>query len=100
PQRTVAKKPEQCSLSVASLLLSLASVLIGPFGFIPGIICGHLAKARLRKEPQLTGRGMASAGLAIGYSFAVLITAAGVVFGVWMTRAAAALKVPVVSKVE
>src|SRR5437016_3080189 len=31
--------PPLCRLATASFWLSLSSVLIGPFGFIPGIIC-------------------------------------------------------------
>jgi peptidyl-prolyl cis-trans isomerase B (cyclophilin B) len=34
---------------------------------IPGVICGHLALSKLQKEPQLQGKGLAIAGLVIGY---------------------------------
>jgi hypothetical protein len=47
-------------------------------GFIPGIICGYLAKARMRRDPSLKGRGLATAGLAVGYSFAGLTVALAV----------------------
>jgi hypothetical protein len=36
-------------------------------GWLPGIICGHLAKSRLRRDPSLKGQGLATAGLVIGY---------------------------------
>lgn len=55
------------SLAVASFVLSLLSLILGPFGFIPGIICGHLAKGRLRRDTWLRGLGFAKAGLIIGY---------------------------------
>jgi hypothetical protein len=34
---------------------------------IPAVICGHLALSRIRRTPQLGGRGLAIAGLIIGY---------------------------------
>jgi hypothetical protein len=50
-------------LAVASLVCSL----LGGLGFIPAIICGHMAKARMRRDPSLKGRGLATWGLALGY---------------------------------
>lgn len=50
-------------LAIASLVLSV----VGPITCIPAIICGHLALRRIRKEPILRGRGLALAGLIIGY---------------------------------
>ena len=58
-------KPVRTSgLAIASLVLVLA---LGPVGCIPAIICGHLALRRISKEPTLQGRGLALAGLIIGY---------------------------------
>jgi hypothetical protein len=93
------KESENCGLAVASLVLSLAALIIGPFGFVSGIVCGHLAKARLRKEPALGGRGMATAGLALGYGLGLLMITAGILFGVWLVRSNAALKAPIASEV-
>ncbi len=70
--------PVQKHLAVSAILsfvFSLASLLIGPLGFLPGIICGHVAKKALRKDPALGGRGFATAGLAIGYTFLALTIA-------------------------
>jgi len=53
-------------LAIASLVCSLSS-LITCIGWLPGIICGHLAKSRLRRNPALKGKGLATAGLVIGY---------------------------------
>ena len=53
-----------CGLAIASLVFALA---LGPVGCIPAIICGHLALRRISKEPTLQGRGLALAGLIIGY---------------------------------
>jgi DNA-directed RNA polymerase subunit RPC12/RpoP len=53
-------------LAIASLVCSLSS-LVTCVGWLPGIICGHLAKSRLRRDPSLKGQGLATAGLVIGY---------------------------------
>jgi hypothetical protein len=63
-------KPTRTSgLAIASLVLSIISLIFGPLGCIPGIICGHLALGKMKKEPALQGRGLAQAGLIIGYIF-------------------------------
>ena len=57
-------KPARTSgLAIASLVLSL----IGPFGCIPAIVCGHIALRKIRKDARVQGRGLALAGLIIGY---------------------------------
>ena len=58
-------------LAVASLVCSLSS-LITCVGWLPGIICGHLAKSRIRRNPSLKGSGLATAGLIIGYLILLL----------------------------
>ena len=50
---------------MAALVLSL----FGPIGCIPAIVCGHLARARFANHPQLQGKGLALAGLILGYLF-------------------------------
>jgi hypothetical protein len=50
-------------LAIASLISSVFMF----FGFIPGIICGHMAKAKMRKDIFLEGEKMANAGLVISY---------------------------------
>jgi hypothetical protein len=66
PQR----KNEQ--LAVLSLIFSL----LGVCGFccglflasaVAGIVCGHIALSRIKANPELEGRNLAVAGLAIGY---------------------------------
>lgn len=67
-------KPQQVSgLAIASLVLSCLSVFLGPFGCVPGIICGHLARIQIQTHRDVTGAGIATAGLIIGYIFLVLI---------------------------
>ena len=59
---------------MASLFCSVWVLL----GFIPGMICGHLARAKMRRNPLLKGKGMATAGLVISYTMMGLLLA---VFG-------------------
>ena len=64
-----AKLPEEAAvtgfrtskLAIASLVCSLTCLCL------PGILFGHLAKARIRRDPKLQGRDMAIAGLIISY---------------------------------
>lgn len=74
PEETAVAGSRTSGLAVASLICSLSSV-ITCVGWLPGIICGHLAKARIRRDPGLKGRGLATAGLFIGY--AIIITSCG-----------------------
>ena len=55
-------------LAIWSLVLSsLSLVCCGFILGIPGVVCGHLALSKLQKDPQLQGKGLATAGLVIGY---------------------------------
>ncbi len=57
-------KPARTSgLAIASLVLSL----VIPIGCIPAIICGHIALRKIEKNAMIQGRGLALAGLIIGY---------------------------------
>lgn len=53
-------------LAIASLVCSLASFFTC-IGWIPGVICGHMARSRIRRDQSLKGSGLATAGLVIGY---------------------------------
>jgi len=55
-------------LAIASLICALFLCV----GCIPGIICGHLAKRRIRRDASLKGLGLANAGLVISYLFLIL----------------------------
>lgn len=54
-----------CGLAIASLILALA---LGPIGFIPAVVCGHIALRRIERDSHLTGKGLALAGLIAAYS--------------------------------
>jgi len=73
--------PMQTSgVAVTSMVLGILTYIIGGvFTAIPAVICGHVAKAEMRRNPNLGGRGMAIAGLAMGY-LAIVITLVIVVF--------------------
>jgi hypothetical protein len=60
-------------LAVASLVCGIASFLFGCLSGLPAVICGHLALSRLKSGRATTGRGMAIAGLVMGY-FMLLCT--------------------------
>lgn len=83
--------PKTCGLAIASLICSVGSFIIIPLGFIPGIICGHLARKKVRQDPQLGGAGLAKAGLIVGYvslGLHMLLVAGIVVFLVVFGRQA------------
>jgi hypothetical protein len=66
--------PRTSGLAVASLVCGLLSPVIC-FGCLAGIICGHLARRAIRRNPILTGKGVATAGLIISYAALVLLVA-------------------------
>ena len=78
-----AKAARTSKLAIVSLALSAGSFVLGPFGFIPGIICGHLARGKIRRDSTLAGKGLATAGLAVGYCFVLLSVAAVAIFAVF-----------------
>jgi hypothetical protein len=63
------KKTQTSGLATASLVFSILSIILWPLGFIPGIVCGHLARNRINKNPSIKGYGLAVSGLIIGYVF-------------------------------
>jgi len=71
PGNTATTVQRTSGLAIASLICSLSS-LITCVGWLPGIICGHLAKSRMRRNPSLKGSGLATAGLVIGYVIVML----------------------------
>lgn len=62
-------QPKTPGIAIASLVCGiLGFVCFGPLGSIPAIICGHIAKTRIKNSGGiLTGDGMALAGLILGY---------------------------------
>lgn len=62
-------------LAVWSLILGILAIIsCGPISGIPAIICGHMARSKIKMEPDaLTGDGMALAGLIMGYFSIVVV---------------------------
>ena len=48
--------------------LAVWSLLLPLLGSVPALVCGHVARQRFSNDPGLRGRGIALAGLVIGYS--------------------------------
>ena len=76
------------SLAVASLVTGILTwfslplaflVLPTPVCMIAAIVCGHMARAEIRRRSGLRGDGMAIAGLVMGWGMVVSIVLAIVV---------------------
>jgi hypothetical protein len=61
-------------LAIAALVLGCLQFFLWVLSGIPAIICGHIALSQIRRTGQ-EGRGMAIAGLIIGYLGLVLFVA-------------------------
>ena len=70
-------------LAIWSLVLSLVGLMGfccgGPILGIAAVVCGHLALSKINANPNLQGRGLALAGLIIGY-FAIVSWAFYLIF--------------------
>jgi threonine/homoserine/homoserine lactone efflux protein len=66
--------PHTPPVAIWSLILAVLSFTCGwLFTAIPAVICGHIARAKIRKSGgALGGRGIATAGLILGYIALVL----------------------------
>jgi hypothetical protein len=67
--------PRTSQLAIWALVCGVAEFICG-ITFIPAIILGHLALSETKKNPTLQGRGMAWAGLILGYLYILLIVLA------------------------
>ncbi|HEX5398886.1 MAG TPA: DUF6805 domain-containing protein, partial [Verrucomicrobiae bacterium] len=66
PSSTAARNRTSGRFSALAAASLICSVVV-PLGSIPGIICGHMAKAKMRRNILLEGKKMANAGLLISY---------------------------------
>jgi hypothetical protein len=76
--------PRTSTMAIISLIGGIAGWTILPFlGAIAAIICGHIAKSEIKKSAgMVSGNGMATAGLILGYvsiAFGVCLICAFVV---------------------
>src|SRR5438874_8527575 len=75
PQPAVAQTvPRSPAVAIWSLILAVLSFTCGwLFTAIPAVICGHVARSKIRKSGgALGGKGIATAGLILGYIALVL----------------------------
>ena len=74
PTAVLQMVPRTSALAIWSLILAVFSFTCGwLFTAIPAVICGHVARARIRKSGgTLGGKGIATAGLILGYIALVL----------------------------
>jgi uncharacterized protein DUF4190/uncharacterized protein DUF4339 len=68
--------PETSKLAVWALVCGCLSLICNLLTAIPAIIFGHMGLSEIKKNPAIPGRGMAMAGMIIGY----IITALTVVY--------------------
>ena len=59
-------------LAIWALVCGCASILCSVFSAIPAIILGHMGLSEIKKNPALQGRGMALAGMILGYIITAL----------------------------
>ncbi|KRE89517.1 hypothetical protein ASG87_04110 [Frateuria sp. Soil773] len=75
-----------CMLAVASLVSGILAWTVLPLvGALAAVVCGHLARGEIRRAPEgmLEGRGMAVAGLVLGYlQFAVALLPGALLYGI------------------
>jgi len=71
-------------LAITSLILAI----FGCFGVtaIAAVICGHVARKRIKSDPSLTGGGLALAGLIIGYVMIVFAAFFGTLFTIGFVK--------------
>lgn len=75
------------ALAITSLICSLTCI-----GSLPGIIFGHCARAAIRRNPSLEGKGIAMAGLIVGYTIMVLTVCGGIYTGSFFYKQAKEVK--------
>lgn len=83
-------------MAIASLTLSIASWIVIPLiGAVLGVIFGHIALGQLRRSDGAEeGRGLAIAGLAVGYVHMVIWLLVGLVVVIIVLVATAAAAQP------
>ena len=70
---TNAQVPSENGLAIASLILGILSIFFYFLTAIPGIITGHMARSRVKNQPEkYTGKGMALAGLILSYIMLII----------------------------
>jgi hypothetical protein len=82
-------------MAIASLVLGIVSLMGAAVLIIPtvlAIVLGHVSLSRIRKDPRLTGSGVAIAGFVLGY--------VSIIFGIIVAGLLAAMAIPAFEKVR
>lgn len=73
--------PKKKGLAIASLVCSIIGGWASTVS-IPAVICGHMALSKIKKDPHIyAGKGLAIAGLVLGYFGLVLAVVTGIMWG-------------------
>jgi len=72
PAPAVTSTATTSTLAVASLVCGLLGLLCG-FASIGAVVTGHLARGEIKRNPHLSGKGLALTGLILGYFVIALI---------------------------
>jgi hypothetical protein len=86
PLATSTGEAQTSGAAIASLVCGIAGMFLFFPATIPAIICGHVARARIRRTGE-SGAGLALAGLILGYVGLVILVA--VIIGFFVLVAAA-----------
>ena len=82
-------------LAIAALVLGIVSMMGAAILIVPtvlAIVFGHISFSRIRRNPALTGSGIAMAGFILGY--------VSIVFGTMISGLFAAMAIPAFQKVR
>src|SRR5438445_13090446 len=94
-QNPPARPPKTSGMAIASLVLGVLSMLGASVLIVPtilAIVFGHISHSRIRKDPRLTGSGLAITGFILGY--------VSIIFGIVMAGLLAAMAIPAFQKVR
>ena len=87
--------PKTSGMAIASLVLGVLSMMGAAVLIVPtilAIVFGHVAHSKIRKDPRLTGSGLAITGFILGY--------VSIIFGIMMAGLLAAMAIPAFEKVR
>jgi len=72
-------------LAICSIILSTSSIFLW-LSWIAGVICGHMARARIKANKNLEGNNLALIGLVIGYFFPAVLLGIVLYLGGYLER--------------
>ncbi len=77
PPAPLAAGRQTSALAIIALVAGILSWVMAPIvAALVAVVCGHLARAEIRREPErLDGDGLAVAGLVLGYANLALVMA-------------------------